>query len=139
MRSSLIIIIFVLTTTLGFSQDNPVKVLFDVTSSHLEPQEATIRHVKNMSESYPESEFEIVVYGGALDMLLKGKSSVTDGVIELSKRKNVTVNACNGTMKRRNVQKSDLIDGVNVVPDAIYELASKQKAGWSYIKESYNN
>lgn len=132
-------ICIILFSQFCFSQENPVKVLFDVTSSHLEPQEATIRHVKNMSESYPDSEFEIVVYGGALDMLLKGKSSVTDGVIELSKRKNVTVNACNGTMKRRNVQKSDLIEGVNVVPDAIYELAAKQKAGWSYIKESYNN
>lgn len=139
MKSSILSFVCLLMFSVGFSQDKPVKILFDVTSSHIEPQQATIRHVKGMSEAYPDSKFEIVVYGGALDMLLKGKSSVTDGVIELSKRGNVTVNACNGTMKRRNVQKSDLIEGVNVVPDAIFELASKQQEGWSYIKESYNN
>ncbi|WP_455170139.1 DsrE family protein [Aegicerativicinus sediminis] len=139
MKHSILSVVIFLFSIVGFAQDNPVKILFDVTSSHVEPQQATVRHVKGMSEAYPESEFEIVVYGGALDMLLKGKSSLADGIIELSKRKNVTVNACNGTMKRRNVQKSDLIEGVHVVPDAIFELAVKQKAGWSYVKESYNN
>ncbi|MDX1470581.1 MAG: DsrE family protein [Flavobacteriaceae bacterium] len=139
MKSLILSIACLMVWSVGISQDNPVKILFDVTSSHLEPQQATVRHVKAMSEAYPDSEFEIVVYGGALDMLLKEKSSVTDVIIDLSNRANVTVNACAGTMKRRKVDKSQLIDGVNVVPDAIFELAIKQKEGWSYVKESYNN
>ena len=43
--------------------------------------------------------------------------------------------ACQGTMNRYKANKSDLIDGVRIVPDGIYELALKQQQGWSYIKE----
>lgn len=38
------------------------------------------------------------------------------------------------TMKRNNIDKSQLVPGVEVVPDGIYEIVSKQQAGWGYIK-----
>jgi uncharacterized protein len=40
-------------------------------------------------------------------------------------------------MKNNNVDKSQLIPGVQVVPDGIYEIISKQKQGWGYIKASH--
>ena len=40
-------------------------------------------------------------------------------------------------MKRNNVNESGLLPGVKVVPDGIYEIISKQHAGWGYIKVAH--
>jgi intracellular sulfur oxidation DsrE/DsrF family protein len=40
-------------------------------------------------------------------------------------------------MKRMNVDKSQLIPGVEVVPDGIYEIISKQRENWGYIKVAH--
>jgi intracellular sulfur oxidation DsrE/DsrF family protein len=37
-------------------------------------------------------------------------------------------------MQRYNIDKSQLIPGVEVVPDGIYEIITKQREGWGYIK-----
>jgi intracellular sulfur oxidation DsrE/DsrF family protein len=39
-------------------------------------------------------------------------------------------------MQRYNIDKSQLIAGVETVPDGIYEIITKQKQGWGYIKVS---
>ncbi|QYA27070.1 hypothetical protein G3I01_16730 [Gramella sp. MT6] len=117
------------------AQENPVKIVFDVTSDDVKVHQKAVRHVKMMSEAYPESDFEIVVYSGALDMVLNDKSSVADDLTKLAQDEHVTVAVCNGTMTRENADKSALLPGVIVVPDGILEIAQKQSQGWSYIKE----
>jgi intracellular sulfur oxidation DsrE/DsrF family protein len=37
-------------------------------------------------------------------------------------------------MKNQGITESQLISGVGMVPDGIYELISKQREGWGYIK-----
>jgi intracellular sulfur oxidation DsrE/DsrF family protein len=37
-------------------------------------------------------------------------------------------------LRNNNVDASQLLPGVEVVPDAIYELVSKQQDHWGYIK-----
>ena len=118
-----------------FSQENPVKIVFDVTSSDVKVHQSSMRHVKAMSEAYPNSQFEVVMYSGAIDMVLKGKSSVEDDMQSLSSNENVTFAICEGTMKRHKVDETDLIEGVTKVPDGILEIVSKQQEGWGYIKE----
>ena len=98
--------------------------------------ESTVRHVTFMSGAYTTSEFEVVIYSGALNMLLKEKSTAADQIAELIKKDNVTFVVCQGTMKRYNTKTSELIDGVVQVPDGILEIVEKQMAGWSYIKEA---
>jgi hypothetical protein len=41
------------------------------------------------------------------------------------------------TMKRNNVDSTQLVPGVEIVPDGIYEIISKQQAGWGYIKAGH--
>ncbi|SDR67468.1 DsrE family protein [Christiangramia echinicola] len=117
------------------AQDKPVKIVFDVTSDDVKVHQKAVRHVKMMSEAYPDSEFEIVVYSGALDMVLNEKSSVAEDLKKLASDEHVTVAVCSGTMARENADKSALLPGVIVVPDGILEIAQKQGQGWSYIKE----
>lgn len=124
-----------LVTASAWAQSKPSRILFDVTSKDPSVQETAIRHVKLMAEAYPGIQLEVVVYGGALPMFMKEGSTVSQSIATLSENRNITFAACNGTMKRHNVDKSQLLPGVVVVPDAIMEIASKQGEGWGYIKE----
>ena len=89
-----------------------------------------------MSNTYENSEYEVVIYSGALNMLLKAKSTAADQIAELIKKDNVTFVVCQGTMNRYKATTADLIDGVVQVPDGLLEIVEKQMAGWSYIKEA---
>jgi len=89
-----------------------------------------------MSEAYKNSKFEVVLYSGSYEMVLKEKSSVTHEIEELAKNPNVSFVLCQATMKRHKIQQSDLIPGVISVPDGILEIIQKQAEGWGYIKEA---
>ena len=121
---------------IAIAQDKPIKVVFDVTSKNTGVHESTIRHVTFMSKTYENAEFEVVIYSGALQMLLKDKSTVASEISELVKKDNITFVVCQGTMKRYKMDKSHLIDGVISVPDGLLEIVQKQQQGWSYIKEA---
>jgi uncharacterized protein len=123
---------------ISYAQTKPVKILFDVTSKDSLTHQAVLRHVKTMSSAYTNSNFEVVVYGGALTMLLKDQSTVSDAIQSVSANKNVTFAVCGETMRRQNIDKSQLISGVIIVPDAIMEIVTKQGEGWGYIKEAHH-
>ena len=80
---------------------------------------------------------EIVFFGKSLSMITQGKSVVAEQVINYAKKKNVSFKVCAIAMKNNNVDKSQLLPGVEIVPDGIYEVISKQHDGWGYIKVSH--
>lgn len=135
MRKYLIFLMACLFSMQIFAQDKPVRIVFDVTSDDVKVHQKAVRHVKLMSDAYPDSDFEIVVYSGALDMVLNDKSSVSEDLKKLAENEHVTVAVCAGTMARENVDETALLPGVKVVADGILEIAYKQADGWSYIKE----
>jgi intracellular sulfur oxidation DsrE/DsrF family protein len=138
MRILITLSLIALATTL-VAQDKPVKILFDVTSSNEDVHKTAMRHVSMMAEAYPQSQFEVVIYSGAIDMVRKGKSSVSDQVIALKDNDNVSIKVCQATMKRHGLTQDDLLPGVGSVPDGILEIVQKQSEGWGYIKEAPNN
>ena len=89
-----------------------------------------------MTNNYPDGKFEIVMYSGAMEMVLKDKSVVAEDLKALAKKDNVDFVICEGTMKRHKADKAELIEGVRSVPDGILEIVQKQQEGWGYIKES---
>jgi intracellular sulfur oxidation DsrE/DsrF family protein len=40
-------------------------------------------------------------------------------------------------MKANSVDITQLVPGVQTVPDGIYEIITKQREGWGYIKVSH--
>jgi intracellular sulfur oxidation DsrE/DsrF family protein len=129
--------VLVLLTTILLAQAKPVKIVFDVTSKDTLIHQAAVRHATLESQAHPDAQLEIVIYSGALNMVVKDKSVVTSGVQQLTASKNVAIMVCAETMKRNNVDKSQLIAGVQVVPDGILEIVKKQGEGWGYIKEAH--
>ena len=67
-------------------------------------------------------------------MVVTGKSSVSTDVIKLATEKKITFAACEHAMQVFNINKSQLLNGVTTVPDALYELVIKQAEGYGYIK-----
>jgi hypothetical protein len=70
-------------------------------------------------------------------MVLKDKSVVQNDIKELLGKKAVKLKVCGAAMKRHNIDKSQLLAGVEVVPDGIHEIFTKQHEGWGYIKDSH--
>ena len=136
MKKYIILLCIVMaSTSLLLAQEKPIKVVFDVTSDDTAVHGSTMRHVQYMSEEYPTSKFQVVMYSGAYDMVNKKKSTVAAAMEELAKRKNVAFVVCKATIERHNIADSDLFPGVTTVPNGIYEIFTKQKEGWGYIKE----
>ena len=119
----------------GLAQE--VQIVFDVTSDDTKIHASTMRHIMGMSAAYPDSEFELVIYSGALSMMLKEKSTVADEIREVLQRDNVSIYVCAMTLRRYDLDKNALISGVGTVPDGILEIVEKQNEGWAYIKEAY--
>jgi uncharacterized protein len=138
MKKCLLIIFLGVWSLLLQAQTKPVKILFDVTSKDSLTHQAVLRHVKGMSSKYTDSNFEVVVYGGAIGMYLKDKSTVSKDIAAVGTNKNISFVVCAETMRRQNIDKSQLLPGIVVVPDAILEIVTKQGEGWGYIKEAHH-
>ena len=133
---TILLSIFTISFLVNTHAQEPMKVVFDVTSKSVEIQEAAVKHLTIMSRDYQDSQFEMVVYSGALNMLLKSKSTVVKQLEALAKNNNVTIVACEMTMKRYKVTLADMIPGTGSVHNGITEVVIKQQQGWSYIKEA---
>lgn len=121
----------------SFAQTTNYRVVFDMTSSDSVNQQSLIRQLTGIRKSDPSSQLEVVVYSHGLDFVLKGKTSQEPAIVQLLGDKNVSFKVCEATMKRRNIDKTQLIAGVEIVPDGIYEIVTKQQAGWGYIKVAH--
>ncbi len=130
-------IVFTFLAVGALAQTKPVKIVFDVTSSDTLVHQAALRHASLMAKSYPQSTFEVVIYGGAITMVETGKSTVSKSIKQLETIPNVSFKVCEVTMKRYNITKAQLLPSVGTVPDAIIEIATKQGEGWGYIKEAH--
>jgi len=113
------------------------KVVFDLTSRDSVDHKNIIRWLNEITAAEPNANLEVVLYGKSLDMVTKDKSVVSNAVQQLASKPNVSFKVCAIAMRNNNVDKGQLIQGVQVVPDGIYEIIAKQKEGWGYIKASH--
>ena len=126
-----------LISKLTLSQDSKYKVVFDMTSKDTINQQSLIRQLGFIRKTNPDSKLEVVIYGQGLDLAIKGKSQQETAVNQLIADKGVSFKVCAVTMKRYNIDKSQLLPGVEIVDDGIFEIISKQQEGWGYIKVAH--
>ena len=122
----------------GFLSAQPnYKVVFDVTSQDTTDHKLAIRWANEVLKAEPTAQVEIVLFGKSLAMINKERSIVADALTQLTSNKNASVKVCRVAMKANNVDESQLVPGVQTVADGIYEIISKQRQGWGYIKVSH--
>ena len=133
----LFIALGVFSATLLCAQPKQHKIIFDFTEADTASFSTMVRHATNLMLMTGTAKLEIVCHGPGLDFLLKGKTTVQKEIEELNSKYLVVFAACEATMKRRGVDKNQLLSSTITVPAAILELSAKQQEGWSYIKEGY--
>lgn len=116
------------------AQKAPYKVVFDVTSKDTVVHQMVMRWVREITKFDPTAQIEVVYYAKSLDMVTKDKSVVADEVIKYAAGNQVAFKVCEVAMKNNSVEVNQLLPGVTLVPDGIYEIISKQHEGWGYIK-----
>jgi hypothetical protein len=77
------------------------------------------------------------MFGKGLPLAIKDRSAVSDDVVALANNKNVAFKVCSIALANQKIDKSQLLPGVQTVPDGIYEVISKQRSGWGYIKVAH--
>jgi intracellular sulfur oxidation DsrE/DsrF family protein len=136
-KTAFVTTLLLLASHFLMAQTPDYRVVFDLTSKDTNDHKTVIRWLNEISKSTPDAKLEVVFYAQSLGMVTKDKSTVSDAVIDLAKNKNISFKVCAIAMKNQNVDKSQLLPGVEIVPDGIYEIISKQKQGWGYIKATH--
>ena len=122
--------------SLGFVRRSPqpYRVAFDLTSRDTLDQKAVLRWIKEVGGSSPDAEMEVVMYGKGFELVMPERSAYIADVQAAMKNPKVAFRVCAIAMKNNNIEKSQLLAGVETVPDGIHELVMKQQDNWGYIK-----
>ena len=140
------IIFFLMLIIVGAStiklkaQTNEVKhkVVIQLNTADTSAWSSTIGNIKNLQKLWPGNlVVEVVIHGKALGLLVAAKTHLSNEVIELSKT-NVQFLACENSMRKYHIEKSELLTIANTIPSGVAEVILKQEAGWSYLKAGVN-
>jgi uncharacterized protein len=122
--------------SLGFARASrdPYRVVFDLTSRDTLEQKAVLRWLREVGTSSPDAQMEVVMYGKGFELVMPERSGYTADVQAAIRNPNVKFKVCAIALRNNNIDKSQLLPGVETVPDGIYELVSRQQDHWGYIK-----
>jgi len=114
------------------------KVVIQLNTADTSAWSSTIGNIKNLQKLWPGNlVVEVVIHGKALDLLVAAKTHLANEVIEMSKS-NVQFYACENSMRKHHIDKSELLSISNTVPSGVAEVILKQEEGWSYLKAGVN-
>lgn len=116
------------------SSPKPYRVAFDLTSRDTLDQKAVLRWIKEITTTAPEAEMEVVMYGKGFELVMPERSAFTAEVEAALKNPKVAFRVCAIALRNNQVQPTQLVAGVGLVPDGLHELVMKQQDGWGYIK-----
>jgi uncharacterized protein len=116
------------------AQTKQHKIVFEITSSDTAAQRTVLRQINNVIKDAPGTKIEVVCHGPAIFMLVKEKTVLAPMMEDLKSKQNVGFAACNNSMKKNNIDVSQLVTVANIVPNGVMEVVAKQEDGWSYIK-----
>jgi len=136
-QNILLVGILMLITNLVYAQVTKYRVVFDMTSRDTINQQSLIREIGLIKNANPAAKLEVVVYGQGLDLVVKDRSTQQSAVQKIIAGSQATFKVCAMTLKRNNIGKDQLLAGVEIVPDGIYEIISKQAENWGYIKVAH--
>ena len=99
---------------------------------------STIGNIKNIQKIWPNHlQIEVVVHGKAIDLLVKDKTYFANDIASLTKE-GIVFSACENTMRKHKIVKSDLLIEAKTLPSVVVELILKQEQGWRYLKAGVN-
>lgn len=140
MKNLILIFLALITMTSSNAQTTSAeenqkhKVVFQMNSNDPESQQALINNIQNIKNTWgTKVAIEVVALGPGIELVMSEKSVVAEDVVKMLKIGVIFV-ACENTMNKKNITKSELIENVGTVPSGVAEIILKEEQGWSYIK-----
>ncbi|MFT3932417.1 MAG: DsrE family protein [Chitinophagaceae bacterium] len=115
------------------AQKKTHRIVFEITTSDTAEQRTTLRQMHNVLRDVPGTKIELVCHGPAIFMLVKAKTFFEEDMQQL-KNSGVVFAACANSMRKNNLDKTQMVSIATVVPNGVMEVVSKEEDGWSYIK-----
>ncbi len=116
------------------AQTKQHKVVFEITSADTAEQRTMLRQIANVLKDAAGTKIEVVCHGAAIFMLVKDKTVLLPMMEDLKSKQGVGFAACANSMRKNNIEASQLVPVANIVPNGVMEVVGKQEDGWSYIK-----
>ena len=138
MKKILLSAALMLLTSLVFAQQKEHRIVFEFTKGDTASFSTMMRQLNNITKAIGRNaKLEVVCYGPGLFMLMTEKTTVQQQIVDFNQKYNVVFAACEASMARQGIVKSQLKPQVVTVPLATLEISSKQQEGWSYIKAGF--
>lgn len=121
-------------STLAAEAPAKEKLVMQVSDADTGKWNLALNNAKNVQQAYgaDKVDIEIVVYGPGIAMLKA--DSVIANRIEDAKNANVTIVACENTMKNAKLTKDDMLPNTSYVPAGIVEIIKKEREGYVYVR-----
>jgi intracellular sulfur oxidation DsrE/DsrF family protein len=137
-RICLTLVPILLVASLGFAQQKEHRIVFEFTRGDTASFATMMRQLNNITKATAgTAKLEVVCYGPGLNLLMTEKTTVPQQIADFSQKYNVVFAACEASMQRQGIVKSQLLPQVVTIPLATLEISSKQQEGWSYIKAGF--
>lgn len=141
MKKILLSVLVLLVAFNGNAQNNHKpdkihKIVFQLTSDDTLVHKGLMKQLNNVLKAAPTTKIEVVCHGPGINFLVTDKTTVYTNIMQM-KAKGVTFEACENTLKEKNISKDRIIPEAGFVPSAIVEIITKQEEGWSYIKAGF--
>ncbi|MFO0907167.1 MAG: DsrE family protein [Isosphaeraceae bacterium] len=115
----------------------PLRVVVHVNFSDSGQQGRGLENIENIlkaaSSAGIRTEVEVVCHAQGIDLVHR-KQSAHPALVEGLRKQGVRFVACQNTMRKRSMQKDDLLPGVTTVPSGAFEIVVRQRDGYSYFK-----
>jgi intracellular sulfur oxidation DsrE/DsrF family protein len=111
------------------------RVVFQVNVGGDNQWDAVIGNIEHVREAFGPQHVQValVAHGKGLGLLIAAENKHADRIKNLADG-GVKFIACENTMKKQGVQKSQLLPFVTTVDSGVAEIIRRQEQGWSYIK-----
>lgn len=109
------------------------KAVVHVNYDDADRQEKMLGNIENILEGEPKAEIEVVSHGTGMSLIQKSKAKHASKVQALITR-GVRFAGCENTMKKKNIDEADLLEGVTTVPSGAVEVIKRQRDGFGYFR-----
>jgi intracellular sulfur oxidation DsrE/DsrF family protein len=116
----------------------PVKVVYHMADG-IDQAARGLASIRNHLRAAPDTKIVVVALGEGIRFLLKGATERNgrpfDAAVSALARQGVEFRVCNNTLTAHNIDKSELMPDISLVPAGVVEIARLQaQEGYAYIR-----
>ena len=137
------VIVSALALSMSFASLNAVaadtpaakeKLIMQVSDADPAKWNLALNNAKNVQQAYgaDKVDVEIVVYGPGIAMLKS--DSLSAARIDEAKKANITILACENTMKNNKLTKEDMLPNTSYVAVGVAQIIKRQREGYAYVR-----